>query len=177
MTRVTVNAPTTIKVRTGSQQTTTKVQSINYGTTKLADASDLRIPPFSRTGDFVAYNANTNGFEVTPTPKINGDLVPSENELYDLGAPDMRFKSLFLSGNTITLGTMAIKADATSGSIAFVPPTSIDVPHPTAIVITQQGGITTANTTDGVLNPVVLQQVISNSVSYVAFTGSDSGFF
>lgn len=177
MTRVTVNTPTTIKVRTGNQQTSTKVQSINYGTSKISGASDLRIPPFSRDGDFVAYVANTNSFEVTSTPKINGDLIPSQNELYDLGSPDMRFKSLFLSGNTITLGTMAIKADATSGSIAFVPPASVDVPNPTAIVITQQGGITTANTTDGVLSTVVLQQAVSNSVSYVAFTGSDSGFF
>jgi hypothetical protein len=38
----------------------------------------------------------------------SGDLVPSTNELYDLGSPSLRWKDLYLSGSTLYLGETKI---------------------------------------------------------------------
>ena len=35
---------------------------------------------------------------------VSTDILPSENEVFDLGSNEKRFKDLYLSGNTIDLG-------------------------------------------------------------------------
>ena len=40
---------------------------------------------------------------------IESSIIPSENEVYDLGSSDKRFKELFISGNTIKLGSLELK--------------------------------------------------------------------
>jgi hypothetical protein len=51
--------------------------------------------------------------------EVKGSLVPDSNIEYDLGSATMRWRDLFLSGNTINLGDTAISRDKTSGGISF----------------------------------------------------------
>ena len=39
---------------------------------------------------------------------VSTDIVPSENEAFDLGSNEKRFKDLYLSGNTINLGSLKL---------------------------------------------------------------------
>jgi len=45
------------------------------------------------------------------------DIIPDLNEVFSLGSPDKRFKDIYLSGNTITLGNTTIGADAGGGLV------------------------------------------------------------
>ena len=45
------------------------------------------------------------------------DIIPDLDEVFSLGAPDKRFKDLYLSGNTITLGNTTLGADAGGGLV------------------------------------------------------------
>ena len=40
--------------------------------------------------------------------EITSDLIPDQNEVYDLGSPTKKFKDLYLSNNTIYLGANSI---------------------------------------------------------------------
>ena len=44
--------------------------------------------------------------------RVTGHVLPTANVAYDLGSADMRFRDLFLSGNTINIGDAAISLDA-----------------------------------------------------------------
>lgn len=58
----------------------------------------------------------------TPTSanlqSIAGSVVPAHNEIYDLGHSTLRWRDIYLSGNTITLGNTAISSSATGVSFA-----------------------------------------------------------
>lgn len=45
------------------------------------------------------------------------DIIPALDEVFSLGSPDKRFKDLYLSGNTITLGNTTLGADAGGGLV------------------------------------------------------------
>jgi hypothetical protein len=47
------------------------------------------------------------------------DIIPDLDEVFSLGSPDRRFKDLFLSGNTITLGNTTIGASADGGGLVI----------------------------------------------------------
>lgn len=80
-------------------------------------------------GSILQYEANTGSFRLstgnlTLTKKVDGETVyvvqgamePQEPNAFDLGSPVVPFRSLYLSGNTIVLGNLAI-SDAGNGSI------------------------------------------------------------
>ena len=45
------------------------------------------------------------------TTTISGNLIPSTDSTYNLGSPTNKFKEIYLSGNTINLGNLLLKAD------------------------------------------------------------------
>ena len=47
---------------------------------------------------------------------VSGNIVPNEDITYDLGTSTNRFRDLFLSGNTISLGSTTISSSASGGS-------------------------------------------------------------
>ena len=49
------------------------------------------------------------------------DIIPDLDEVFNLGSPTRRFKDLFLSGNTITLGATTLKSDSEGGGLAIGP--------------------------------------------------------
>ena len=83
---------------------------------------------------------------------ITGNLVPSANITYDLGTTSQRFKTLFLSGNTIDLGGALITTDQSTGAVAIVPIPTATTPNPTGIVISPAGAITTITSVNGVIS-------------------------
>lgn len=87
----------------------------------------------------------TGGGNVT----IAGNLIPNANLAYDLGTDVYRFRSLYLSGNTIDLAGATIKTDVTTGAIALVPQATPANPNPTGIVISPLGAISTVTTIGG----------------------------
>ena len=96
-----------------------------------------------------------------------GSIIPTSNITYDLGTTTQRFRSLYLSGNTIDLGGASIKTDATTGAIAFVPQPTAANPNPTGIVVSPSGTISTVSTTGGVL--------ASNAISTSSNASTTSG--
>lgn len=178
MPTVTVRQPSTIKVKVEGQKS--RVQSINYGNKTLRSSSDLNLSG-ANTGDVIVYDSQINGFSAKPigsaTP-VTGALIPTQSRAFDLGSRTNKFRSLYLSGNTIDLDGTVIKADANTGAISFAAAPTNEFPNPIAIIVTPQGGFTTAPTIGGEIPPSVnVQNLVANSVTYLAFRGADAGFF
>lgn len=53
------------------------------------------------------------------TTTVKGDVVPDADSVYDLGTDARRFRSLYVSGNTIYVGSTAMKTDAGTGVLSF----------------------------------------------------------
>ena len=45
------------------------------------------------------------------------DIIPDQDQMFNLGSADRRFKDLYLSGNTIVLGTTTIGSDTSGGGL------------------------------------------------------------
>ena len=119
---------------------------------------------------------------------LDGSIIPDTDEAYDLGSSTNKFRDLYLSGNTITLGGTTISAPA-SGSITFGNAT---IPVATSGNIIVESDLTTANTqmqayVDGQINLIKgganvnldslaeVANALNNSnteLSTVAFTGN-----
>jgi hypothetical protein len=82
---------------------------------------------------------------------ITGNILPSANVTYDIGSPTLRFRTLYISGTTIDMGGAQITTDSTSGGFAFVPKPTTANPNPLGTVFSPTGGITTINTTGGIV--------------------------
>ena len=48
---------------------------------------------------------------------LTGNILPSSNLVYSLGSDDMRFNDLYLSGNTIELGSISMSVSETGGLV------------------------------------------------------------
>ena len=86
-----------------------------------------------------------------------------------MGSPSIRFRSLYLSGNTIDLGGASIKTDSVSGAIALIPQPTAANPNPNAAVISSSGAITTVATTGGNIN----QTAFTNAANAAASGGGN----
>lgn len=85
---------------------------------------------------------------------VASSIIPSANITFDLGTPTKRWRSLFLSGNTIFLGLAAIKADG-NGTVTFISnnqPTNI---RAASIVVT-------SNTPSSFQNLTITNLVLNN---------------
>ncbi len=132
------------------------------------------------TGDVLVYDDNTQIFSArrigSSTP-VSGSLIPTSTRTADLGSTTRRFRSLFLSGNTIDLDGTTMKADDNTGAIAFSAAPTANNPNPIAIVVSPVGGFVPVQTVGGQISNTAIAQAVANSVTYVAFQGADSGFF
>lgn len=177
MATVTVRQPATVKVRVEGQKT--RVQTLSYGTKTLRSLTDLTLSG-ANTGDVIIYNAETKTFSAkglgADTP-VHGHLIPTQSRTYDLGSRTRKFRSLYLSGNTIDLDGTQIKSEGTTGAITFAAAPTEANPNPIALVVSPVGGLTPVQTVAGVVSESAIQAAVANSVTYLAFQGSDSGFF
>ena len=177
MPTVTVRQPATVKVRVEGQKT--RVQTLSYGTKTLRSLTDLTLEG-ANTGDVIVYNSQTKTFSAkglgADTP-VHGNLIPTESRTYDLGSRTKKFRSLYLSGNTIDLDGTQIKSEASTGAISFAAAPTAANPDPIAIVMSPVGGFTPVQTIGGVISTESIQAAVANSTTYLAFKGADSGYF
>lgn len=177
MPTVTVRQPATVRVRIEGQKS--KVQTLSYGTKTLRSLTDVGLTG-ANTGDVIVYNSETKTFNVkglgTDTP-VHGSLLPTESRTFDLGSRTRKFRSLYLSGNTIDLDGTIIKAEATTGALSFSAAPTAANPNPIALVVSPVGGLTPVQTIQGVIPEDAIQRAVANSITYLAFRGVDMGFF
>jgi hypothetical protein len=76
---------------------------------------------FNSSNNTIAFTAGgTTRMTISNNIGVTGHIIPSANEIYDLGASNQRFRDLYLSGNTIILGSnYTIKGDPSNGGIMF----------------------------------------------------------
>jgi hypothetical protein len=92
--------------------------------------------------------------EVITPSAVSGSLIPSANVTYDLGTPTKRWRSLYLSNNTIYLGTAVIRASG-NGVITFVANAQPAVIRAAAVVVA-------ANTPSTFQNLTITNLVLNN---------------
>jgi len=73
----------------------------------------------------LSSNGNASSANVDLTA-ISSNIIPTANNVYDIGTPTMRWREMYLSGNTINLGGATISSDGTgtlqiSGAGAVLP--------------------------------------------------------
>jgi hypothetical protein len=85
---------------------------------------------------------------------LSSHLLPSANITYDLGSPTKRFRSLYLSNNTIYLGAAVIRAGG-NGVITFVANAQPAVIRAAAVVVA-------ANTPSAFQNLTITNLVLNN---------------
>ena len=151
------------------------------------------------TGNLISISGNASTVDLTAVAyhdarvttflgALDGSIIPDTDEAYDLGSSTNKFRDLYLSGNTITLGGTTISAPS-SGSITFGNAT---IPVATSGNIIVESDLTTANTqmqayVDGQINLIKgganvnldslaeVANALNNSnteLSTVAFTGN-----
>jgi hypothetical protein len=59
---------------------------------------------------------------------VAGHICPATNLVYDLGTSNLRFRDLYLSGNTLNLGGTSITRDPTTGGLKVTDPNSGNAP-------------------------------------------------
>lgn len=87
------------------------------GSNTLGSSANLTFNKSSNT----LTTANLSIGNLTTTGKIIGNLIPATTETYDLGSSSYKWKDLYLSGNSLILGSSTI----TSGSDGLVLPDSV----------------------------------------------------
>jgi hypothetical protein len=85
---------------------------------------------------------------------VSTHILPSANITYDLGSPTKRFRSLYLSNNTIYLGAAVIRASG-NGVITFVANAQPAVIRAAAVVVA-------ANTPSAFQNLTITNLVLNN---------------
>jgi len=77
-----------------------KTSTGNYEPTDLRGTSNILVNYDSGQGSY-SFTLTNNDF--------SGHIVPDADITYDLGSADKKWRDLYLSGNTITLGTLALR--------------------------------------------------------------------
>ena len=110
-----------------------------------------------------------SGGTLTGNINFTGNIIPTGNNVYNLGTTALRWKDLVISGQTIDLGGAKISQDADSGTIALVASPTEANPNPKALVVTSTGGTVAVDTTGGTVDFNVVANTVANTT---AFDGS-----
>ena len=81
------------------------VDQISTFTGKVIAENDISLNGILAVNGDASFNSNI---------AVNGDIIPMQNEVYDLGSESLRFKDLYLSGSSIQIGTDTIKVENNS---------------------------------------------------------------
>ena len=103
---------------------------------------------------------------------VPSNLVPSANAVYDLGSPDMWFKDLYLSGNTLYMAGQAVLSMGANGLVfaANLAPLSATQKSQAFYGTTAATGLSGAIVTGTVVN---LTYSANNLAGYTDFNASD----
>lgn len=94
--------------------------------TSIADNKYLRYNSANAKIEFADVSGGGGGSANVDFTAVSSNIVPTANSVFNLGAPDLRWKTLYLANNTIDLGGALIQSDGTgaitiSGSGAVLP--------------------------------------------------------
>lgn len=84
----------------------------------------LRISDGSTPGGIFVTTSVLSGEDSGPTNNIDlsavaQHIVPAEADVYDLGSEDLRWRDLYLSGNTLYIGGIAISRDPATNTLTL----------------------------------------------------------
>jgi hypothetical protein len=99
------------------------------------------------------------------TSAINGSIIPAANNVFDLGTEDNRWRSLYLSNNTIYLDSVSISA-GTNNTIRFV---SSVTNEPTTI---EAASIKLTSNAPSTFENVSITNLVLNNVLGVQYGGT-----
>jgi hypothetical protein len=68
---------------------------------------------YMRSGGSVIAVANFNSGTDVNLTSVDSNILPTETETYDIGTENLRWRDLYLSGNTIDIGGSTISSDGT----------------------------------------------------------------
>lgn len=122
-------------------------------------------------GTFSSINATSitvntitaNTANINSGLNVSGHILPTANQAYDIGSNTLRFRDLYLSGNTIDLGGATLSTNAENGTMAFVPVPTPSNPNPVALVVSPSGALFTVNTSGGSINSSDITSGISSN--------------
>jgi len=116
-------------------------------------------------GNIILDPNGTGEVQISSNLTITGNLIPSANLTYDLGNSTNRWNDLYLSGNTIALGSITLKDDG--GALAIF---EADGTTPASVVV---GSIAD----DSIVNGTSNVAVASSANVTVAVNGSTEATF
>jgi hypothetical protein len=113
------NAANTVIWQQVSSESPTQLISGNSNISVSNTSITMGVNGVGNVVEILANGAIFTNTTVTGSAIFSGNIqsqhiIPSGNLQYDLGAPDAQWRSLYLSGNTIYLGTAEISSNATS---------------------------------------------------------------
>ena len=87
----------------------------NVATNQIINGTSGVLIPIPN-GNVIIDVGSTNDIATftTDSMEIHGNIIPQANVTYNLGTPTLRWKDLYLAGNTIQLGNATISANATA---------------------------------------------------------------
>jgi len=147
--------------------TANNIQAGSITLTTLATSVSNSITSASVTSQAAFDKANTAVSTVGGNTSVTGNILPSSTLTYDLGSDALRWRDLYLSGNTLNLGTASITTDANTGAIAFVPAVTASNPNPVGLIITANGVLTTIQTNGGVVYASNIETIVANTGTIV----------
>ncbi len=107
-----------------STKTAWDITSTSNLSMSIDDLTDVDITTSAPTeGQTLVWNNSNTEFEpslVTKLGSVSGNIIPDTNVAYDLGSAAYAFRDLYLSGNTINLGSLAISDDSGSLGVTAV---------------------------------------------------------
>ena len=110
----------------------TPIKKVTAGAFSISNLAGVDVSATESDGSILAYNKLTGKWEVTnlrsdanisidfdseqnkytfglTNSAFTGSIIPDSNEVYDLGSSTKKWRDLYLSGSTITLGTLSLK--------------------------------------------------------------------
>ncbi len=166
------------------------------GSTKISQMDDVNTSA-QQNGFALKYNSSTGKYDfgevASDLSAVDQDIIPDANNTRSLGSSALRWKDLFLSGQTINLGGATISSDGT-GTVS-VSATGVELPagsksgdNKLAVVavdsrgaeqaaqvvpfFTKSGGLTTANTNFSFNATIDEKFVFTGSKSFTLANGS-----
>ena len=126
------------------------------------------------------FDQTSGNISIPGSGIFTGNLLPTSNITYDLGSPTQRWKDLYLSNNTIYLGSSTITADGPNVVITNAEGGSLDISGngtSTTESITNGNSNVIVNTTtinfgvNGNANVLIVNSTGANVIGNVATTG------
>jgi|MDTC01.1.fsa_nt_gb hypothetical protein len=128
----------------------TPLRRVTAGAFAITNLGGVDVSATESDGSILAYNKITQKYEVTnlktdanltslfdselnkytfglTNTAFTGSIIPDSNEAYDLGSSTKKWRDLYLSGNTITLGTLSLKDSGGSLTVVDASGNKIDL--------------------------------------------------